>query len=169
MGLCYINKIKRGAILKDQTDYRILIIQGSEDMASQYIPMMNCIFTAQKIGVLVDACVLGAKESTFLQQATDLTNGSYLRLPKYQKSLLQQLFTVFLPSKDCRKQLNIPLQNQVDFRASCFCHRNTINTGYVCSVCLSIFCEFKAICTTCGTKFRVPRPKKRKTKKNGQQ
>ena len=29
----------------------------------------------------------------------------------------------------------------VDFRASCFCHKRTIDTGFVCSVCLSIFCQ----------------------------
>lgn len=167
MALCYINKAKKQMPINDQTDYRVLVIQGSEDTASQYIPMMNCIFTAQKIGVIVDACVISKKESTFLQQATDLTNGCYLRLADaFQKAILQQLFTVFLPDRESRKLLNISLQNDVDFRASCFCHRKTIDTGYVCSVCLSIFCEFLPICTTCGTKFHVPRPKKSKKIKN---
>lgn len=166
MALCYINKAKKGITVNDQIDYRVLVIQGAEDTASQYIPMMNCIFTAQKIGVVVDACVISKKESTFLQQATDLTNGSYLRLSEiFQKAILQQLFTVFLPDRETRKLLNVSLQNDVDFRASCFCHRRTIDTGYVCSVCLSIFCEFLPICTTCGTKFHVPRPKKSKRKK----
>ncbi|AEO61736.1 hypothetical protein MYCTH_2312237 [Thermothelomyces thermophilus ATCC 42464] len=46
-----------------------------------------------------------------------------------------------------------PSADAVDFRAACFCHRNVIDTGYVCSVCLSIFCEVPpgGECLTCGT------------------
>lgn len=166
LALCYINRAKKETTFQNNIDYRILIIQGTDDAPSQYIPMMNCIFSAQKIGVLVDACVLSKSKSMFLQQATDLTNGSYLHLgEEFQRGILQHLFTVFLPDKETRKILNIPLQNEVDFRASCFCHRNTIDTGYVCSVCLSIFCSFLPICSTCGTKFQLPRLKKSKRKR----
>jgi transcription initiation factor TFIIH subunit 3 len=44
----------------------------------------------------------------------------------------------------------------VDYRASCFCHKTIIDTGYICSVCLSIFCKanMKAPqCLTCGAPF----------------
>ncbi|KAH6623020.1 transcription factor Tfb4-domain-containing protein [Chaetomium tenue] len=46
-----------------------------------------------------------------------------------------------------------PSADAVDFRAACFCHRNVIDTGFVCSVCLSIFCEVPdgGECLTCGT------------------
>ncbi|KAK4101060.1 transcription factor Tfb4 [Parathielavia hyrcaniae] len=46
-----------------------------------------------------------------------------------------------------------PSADAVDFRAACFCHRNVVNTGFVCSVCLSIFCEVPpgGECLTCGT------------------
>ncbi len=46
-----------------------------------------------------------------------------------------------------------PSAEAVDFRAACFCHRNVVDTGYVCSVCLSIFCEVPpgGECLTCGT------------------
>jgi transcription initiation factor TFIIH subunit 3 len=45
----------------------------------------------------------------------------------------------------------------VDFRAACFCHRNVVDTGFVCSVCLSIFCEVPddGECLTCGTKLAL--------------
>lgn len=42
---------------------------------------------------------------------------------------------------------------QVDFRAACFCHRQLIDIGYVCSVCLSVFCSFTPICSTCDCNF----------------
>jgi transcription initiation factor TFIIH subunit 3 len=45
----------------------------------------------------------------------------------------------------------------LDYRAACFCHKQPVDTGWVCSVCLSIFCRqgsksLKA-CATCGTAF----------------
>jgi transcription initiation factor TFIIH subunit 3 len=53
--------------------------------------------------------------------------------------------------------LNSPSAETVDFRAACFCHRRVVDTGYVCSVCLSIFCEVpeEAECLTCGTKLQL--------------
>jgi len=46
-----------------------------------------------------------------------------------------------------------PSTGSVDFRASCFCHQKLIDTGYVCSVCLSVFCAQTKTCTTCDAKF----------------
>ncbi|KAK0704710.1 transcription factor Tfb4-domain-containing protein [Lasiosphaeris hirsuta] len=50
-----------------------------------------------------------------------------------------------------------PSADTVDFRAACFCHRNVIDTGFVCSICLSIFCEVPdgGECLTCGTKLAL--------------
>ncbi|KAK3315104.1 transcription factor Tfb4-domain-containing protein [Apodospora peruviana] len=50
-----------------------------------------------------------------------------------------------------------PSADVVDFRAACFCHRNVVDTGYVCSICLSIFCEVPegGECLTCGTKLKL--------------
>ena len=47
-------------------------------------------------------------------------------------------------------------ETQVDYRAACFCHRDLIEIGFVCSVCLSIFCQFSPICSTCETAFNLP-------------
>ncbi|KAK3387194.1 transcription factor Tfb4-domain-containing protein [Podospora didyma] len=53
--------------------------------------------------------------------------------------------------------LVMPSVDSVDFRAACFCHRNVIDTGFVCSICLSIFCEVPqgGECLTCGTKLKL--------------
>ena len=48
--------------------------------------------------------------------------------------------------------VSIP-KSHVDFRAACFCHRQLIDIGFVCSVCLSVFCSFTPICTTCDCNF----------------
>ncbi|XP_049722398.1 general transcription factor IIH subunit 3 isoform X3 [Elephas maximus indicus] len=142
---------------------RILVIKAAEDSALQYMNFMNVIFAAQKQSILIDACVLDS-DSGLLQQACDITGGLYLKVPQ-MPSLLQYLLWVFLPDQDQRSQLILPPPIHVDYRAACFCHRNLIEIGYVCSVCLSIFCNFSPICTTCETAFKISLPPVLKAKK----
>lgn len=52
---------------------RVLVLQASEDAHGSYNAMMNCIFSAHRSSIPVDACVLGAKDSSFLQQASFIT------------------------------------------------------------------------------------------------
>lgn len=77
--LCYINRT-----VKSSTDVRvqarILVLAVSDDLRSQSIPMMNCIFSAQKSGIPIDVCALTSGDSLFLNQAADLTQGIYLRV-----------------------------------------------------------------------------------------
>jgi len=156
LALCYINRfIKEKPHIKP----RILVIQVSPDPSSQYIPVMNCIFSAQKQFIPVDACVLASQDSGFLQQAVHITGGIYLK-PALQNGLAQYLLTCFLADHYARKYLTLPSISKVDYRASCFCHKKVIDIGYVCSVCLSIFCDFSPVCSTCGAKFAIPKLKK---------
>ncbi|POI34673.1 hypothetical protein CIB84_001576 [Bambusicola thoracicus] len=97
-------------------------------------------------------------------QACDITGGIYLKVP-HLPSLLQYLLWVFLPDQEQRSQLVLPPPVHVDYRAACFCHRNLIEIGYVCSVCLSIFCNFSPICSTCETAFKISLPPVMKAKK----
>jgi len=152
LALCYINRIsKENRFIKP----RILVLQISPDVSSQYIPVMNCIFSAQKKSVPVDACMLTNNDSTFLQQASHITGGIFIK-PAHQDGLLQYLLSCFLADRFTRCYLNMPTQNRVDYRASCFCHKKVIDVGFVCSVCLSIFCELRAVCSTCDAKFALP-------------
>lgn len=128
---------------------------------------------------VTDPTQTSSKSSTvFLQQASDATHGIFIhaRLTPPSSShaptnalqstvassaLLTYLLTSFLPSPSSRLHLITPTRIDVDFRAACFCHRNIIPIGYVCSICLSIFCELslEAIdregCLTCGTKLTM--------------
>ncbi|NXW50422.1 TF2H3 factor, partial [Nyctiprogne leucopyga] len=139
------------------------VIKAAEDSAFQYMNFMNVIFAAQKQSILIDACVLDS-DSGLLQQACDITGGIYLKVP-HMPSLLQYLLWVFLPDQEQRSQLVLPPPIHVDYRAACFCHRNLIEIGYVCSVCLSIFCNFSPICSTCETAFKISLPPVMKAKK----
>lgn len=128
---------------------------------------MNAIFSAQKMGVVLDSIVLTSDaDSSFLQQASYITKGINMK-PVRQEGLIQYLLNVFIVNTQLRKNwINLPLQGAVDFRASCFETKQSIDQGYVCSVCLSVFSNFIPICSTCGAKLltllardmQVPRP-----------
>ncbi|XP_071619162.1 general transcription factor IIH subunit 3 isoform X3 [Heliangelus exortis] len=158
-----INKMSKGVKANEEMKSRILVIKAAEDSALQYMNFMNVIFAAQKQSILIDACVLDS-DSGLLQQACDITGGIYLKVP-HMPSLLQYLLWVFLPDQEQRSQLVLPPPVHVDYRAACFCHRNLIEIGYVCSVCLSIFCNFSPICSTCETAFKISLPPVMKAKK----
>jgi transcription initiation factor TFIIH subunit 3 len=114
---------------------RILIVSVSGDLANQYIPVMNSIFAAQRKKIPIDILKL-AGDTVLLQQASDATGGVYMK-PDRPEGLLQYLMMAFLPDVPARSSLIVPTVSGVDFRAACFCHRNVVDIGYVCSVCLS--------------------------------
>ncbi|CAH0555092.1 unnamed protein product [Brassicogethes aeneus] len=163
MALCYIARMQRIKSPGIKINSRILLVTGSSDSASQYMNYMNVFFTAQKHNVVIDVCALD-QHLSLLQQGCDITGGLYLKLPQLQ-GLLQYLLWVFLPEPPIREKLVLPPPVKVDYRAACFCHRELIDIGFVCSVCLSIFCKFSPICTTCHTVFKMPGPLAVKQKK----
>lgn len=168
-----------GASNDDELQSRILIISvsGSSDSAHQYIPVMNSIFACQRLHIPIDVCKLSG-DAVFLQQACDATKGVYMSLAE-PRGLLQYLMMAFLPDQRSRQHLVLPTRVDVDFRAACFCHRRVVDVGFVCSICLSIFCEPPPdnACLTCGTPLDVsdygakpaliPRKKKKKKRLNG--
>ncbi|KAK2746341.1 RNA polymerase II transcription factor B subunit 4 [Myotisia sp. PD_48] len=131
---------------------RILIISVSSatDSANQYIPIMNSIFACQRLHIPIDICKVSG-DAVFLQQACDATRGVYVDV-QHPRGFLQYLMLAFLPDQRARHHLILPTHVDVDFRAACFCHRNVVDVGFVCSICLSIFCEPPegGECLTCG-------------------
>lgn len=179
---------------------RILVLSVSDSAASQYIPTMNAVFAASHAGIPIDILSLYGS-ATFLQQASYITRGTFLEATSPQ-GLLTYLMFGFASAIDTRQtvtttttgagqagtraavdgtstgleQLIGPSTAGVDFRAACFCHRRVVDTGFVCSICLSIFCEVPdgGECYTCENKLAlgrygarpavVPRRKKKKRK-----
>ncbi|KAJ4483225.1 transcription factor Tfb4-domain-containing protein [Lentinula aciculospora] len=163
--LCYINRLTldfnastanatEGLEPLTLSDPRILILSVSPDQTAFYIPVMNSIFSAQKLKVTIDACQIYGPETVFLQQAAHLTGGSYIYLER-RDALLQYLTMAFLPPPSIRQTISVPTQDKIDFRAACFCHKNIVDVGFVCSVCLSVFCQPVPVCSTCRTKFPI--------------
>ncbi|CAH2037013.1 unnamed protein product, partial [Thlaspi arvense] len=152
MALCYIQRVFRSGHLHPQP--RILCLQGSPDGPEQYVAVMNSIFSAQRLMVPIDSCYIGTQSSAFLQQASYITGGVH-HTPKQLDGLFQYLTTIFATDLHSRGFVQLPKPVGVDFRASCFCHKKTIDMGYICSVCLSIFCEHHKKCSTCGLNLMV--------------
>ncbi|KAI8802445.1 TFIIH subunit Tfb4/p34 [Cladochytrium replicatum] len=170
LALTYINRIRREDETRT-TQARVLTISVSPDAADQYIPIMNCIFSAQKSvphfeqrsgerlntfiqGIKLDVCKVYGPESVFMPQAAHITGGVFLEIT-HRDELLQHLLYAFLAEPSIRTTLSLPGKDEVDFRAACFCHKKIVEVGFVCSVCLSIFCSYVPVCTTCRTKFSL--------------
>lgn len=128
---------------------------------------MNVFFTAQKQGVVIDVCTLDQHLSLLQQgcditgglylkvpQLQGLLQ--YLLVTMLQNLHTHKIFDinylindliliinnccfqwVFLPEPPIREKLVLPPPVKVDYRAACFCHRELIDIGFVCSVCLS--------------------------------
>ncbi|ODV63844.1 TFIIH/NER complex subunit TFB4 [Ascoidea rubescens DSM 1968] len=154
LALTYINKLK---MLDDSLSIkaRIIIMGISDDSSLQYIPLMNCIFAAQKMRIPIDVCKFSSK-STFLQQASDTTNGIYSFINDNEiDGIIQYLSTTFFIDPSLRKYIILPTDVNIDFRASCFLTGEVVDIGYVCSVCLCILSRIPEnnICPTCDSKF----------------
>lgn len=135
-----------------------------DSYSSQYMKLINCFFAAQKINVLIDACSINLCQEavpvsvsleeqitpSVLQQGCDLTGGRYMRIHKVA-SILQYLFWCLTPSLTERQQYVLPPKYKIAPPAACFCHRKPLEFGFVCSVCLSIFCQFMPFCSTCNS------------------
>lgn len=175
--LCVVNRARASHSARTSANAtplqaRVLTLLAGGDDPAQYVSVMNCFFSAQRMKVPIDACVVGGENarSTYFQQAAFLTKGAYFR-PANSDALLQTLLTVFLPDQLSREFLAMPVPGEVDFRASCFETRKVIDNGYTCSVCLSTFDvsvkKSAAMCPVCGARFAVKAPsgKKRAVRK----
>lgn len=141
---------------------RILLVQVSEDNVSDYVAMMNCIVAAQKLGTPIDCCNLNRNRSNMLQQACFTTDGVYAHITEIDR-LLCIMIVSFLPSLYSRSFLCMSKVHEVDFRASCFCHHELIDRGFICPVCLAsklncgisliVFCKKAPTCPMCRTRF----------------
>eukprot|EP00890_Picochlorum_soloecismus_P001811 jgi/Picsp_1/2630/NSC_00860-R1_general transcription factor iih subunit 3-like len=165
--LCHIRKQKqlsngqhvvdgnRGSLrVEESENSRILSIVTSRDDTSHYLSFMNAVFGAQRENVTIDACIMTKNDSSLFQQGCLLSKGFYFK-PRMLDMLLQYLLTAYVAEPSSRGRLRYPARKGVDFRASCFCHKKPLDIGFVCSVCLSVFCQEYEACLTCGSEFKT--------------
>ena len=152
LALCHINRVKRGL---PKLRSRILLLSASPDSSSSYVPFMNCIFSAHKLSLPLDALVLHPLDSLYLQQAASITSGVYVHPSSstQRDALLPLLLLHFLPDPVTRQQLTHAGQVEVDYRAVCFCHGRSVSQAMVCPVCLAVYCTATPRCPMCDSAF----------------
>lgn len=156
LALTYINKRQHTSTTSIKT--RILIVNVTQDTHLKYIPIMNSIFAAQKLHIPIDVAQLSTtQDSTFLQQASDATNGVYLKIETTKTALIQYLTTVFFLDPSIRPIVIAPSNGDIDFRASCYLTGKIVDMGFVCSVCLCILSLIPndRKCPACESEFEA--------------
>lgn len=133
---------------------RILIVSTNDEDDIKYIPIMNCIFTAQRMKVSIDVAKLGHTNSSYLQQASDATSGVYLHIED-PRGIIQVLSTAFFVEPSIRPFIILPTNSNVNYRASCFITGKSVDLGYVCSICICIMSVIpeSGSCPACKSVF----------------
>ena len=144
------------------TATRIIVLTASSVETYDFVNCMNCAFAAQKLSFVVDVIDCSQSNSPSLRQLSHHTNGWYLNLsPSESKrgSLSHALLYYFSSPYQARSKVSPPPPVANDMRTICICHNRLISTGYVCSVCLSVFCDETGkpkFCSACDSRVYIP-------------
>jgi hypothetical protein len=163
MALCLLNREAKeaslGGTIVHAPETRIVVVTATRIFPHEFVSCMNCAFAAQKMGVVVDVVDYSQSSTPELLQLVHQTNGWYLALSPaggQQGSFAHALLTHFVACASARRNLNPPSCPATDMRTICFCHQNNlISIGFVCSVCLSVFCEKRNVCIACNSKVSL--------------
>jgi len=151
LALCSLNA-RRGALAGSPASTRLVCFHSSPDPLGQYIAFNNGARSAHHMGVVIDSVVLGAMPSVFLQQAAHQTGGLYLHpATELHKGLLHYFLHLLLPPAELRTEIHLPPRTSVNLKAHCLCHKRFCETAFMCTTCLSLWCQASAVCPACST------------------
>ncbi|KAI5190778.1 transcription initiation factor TFIIH subunit 3 [Nematocida sp. AWRm77] len=122
---------------REKEEGRIILFSSEES----YFNMIKCAFTARKLHIPV-YCVI-SKEGLVSQMA-EVFQGSSFFLSSGES------FFAYLVGT-----LAYELGNTLVSKSKrlCMCHNNEIQIGYLCPICLGLYCKFVPLCRHCKTKF----------------
>ena len=138
-GVCFI---KKGKIVVFETSERF------SDFSKQHVQLSNCGWALEG-RIVVDLVSLGGETSAALSSLSIKSGGVQVAVGHMQAVLFHVVHQAqgLVKTPDTKSAMHMG--------AVCICHGNPLNCGYVCSVCLAIFCsESSAICAVCGSRFR---------------
>ncbi|CAB3402751.1 unnamed protein product [Caenorhabditis bovis] len=140
---------------ENEPTVRAVVIGMTSFFGGEHGPLMNLFFSAAKQNICVDVVSLGEDATGgVLQQAADITGGLFLHASR-PSELLPMLMTHVLAAPSLRSAFPQPSLDAVDYRASCACHHQLVSVGWVCSVCLSVLCQYMPICKVCKAVFKI--------------
>lgn len=119
---------------------------------------MNLFFAARQHRIKISVASFsstGTIAVPILQQACDITGGTHLMIDNPQ--LFGQSITKYLliNSYECDDVFSLNQSNLVDYRATCTCHSQLLDMGWVCTICLTVQCNTNkpTKCLCCNTPF----------------
>jgi hypothetical protein len=140
---------------------RIIVFECSRetvDFSSQSVALSNCGWSTGNCRVHVVSLGSDSPSSNLLLVCSK-TGG--VHIPRSMTGLggkLVQSMLFHLCAADdsvTRVMKTRPQSNRTHMGTTCVCHNKPMDKGYVCSICLAIYCsETGAICGVCGSRFR---------------
>lgn len=159
--MCFLNK---HAVA--QNPGRVIVFDCSidpTDFASQSVSLSNCGWAAvgeqSPLARIHTVSLASESPASALLALTAKTGGVNIpfSLVQSQGSMLQSLFFHLASPSECVDKLlkTRPQPASVHMGTVCVCHNRSIDKGYVCSICLGIYCSDSAgICAVCGSRIR---------------
>jgi len=158
MAACFVKKhssIHRGRILLFDTS------SSAGGLAKQSVEISNCGWALSQVPLVpcVDVVSLGGpKTAAVLVNLVKKTRGTLITpsLTRSPASVLQSLlFLSTTQSEGVLKSTQPKTTDASDMGAVCTCHANPLECGYICSVCLAVYCsEASGVCAVCGSRIR---------------
>ncbi|KAI1721197.1 transcription factor tfb4 domain-containing protein [Ditylenchus destructor] len=143
---------------------RIVIINLAADLSNEQNTLMNLFFSANQHSMEVDVAFL-TNPVPILQQACDITSGTHMIVDTPHRLIQYLMQNCLGGSRECRDAFSMWKEEDIDYRTTCHCHNKLVNIGWVCSVCLSVHCQFQPFCATCNVVFSLPAGQKRVRKR----
>ena len=139
---------------------RIIVFECSReavDFSSQSVALSNCGWSAGECKVHVVSLASDTPSSNLVSVCTK-TGGVHIpySLTVGGKLIQSLLFHLATPDEGVVKLLKVrPQSSRTHMGTTCVCHNKPMDKGYVCSICLAIYCaETGGICSVCGSRFR---------------
>ena len=161
--ICALQKLKTNNTNKQyKMDSRIIMVHNSEMEKNIYGKLMNCIFVLDSRNIVLDVIDLYNKDPyEYLKQAALKQKGVHFNLSPADSGMFQYLCAGLLISNSERNSsCKMPYKVEIEYKGSCSCHNAQVDVGYVCSVCLGVYCgeSFKkhkdaGICVFCKERF----------------
>ncbi|KAI5180104.1 transcription initiation factor TFIIH subunit 3 [Nematocida sp. AWRm80] len=122
---------------KEKDSSRILLFCSDESPFN----FIKCAFTSKKYSIPISCVVL---KDSFVISLPEM-----LKEPIYTLSSKEPLFNYLMNMISLN--LNRPLTDST--RKVCICHQKEVTIGYLCPVCLGLYCKFVPLCKHCKIRF----------------
>jgi hypothetical protein len=141
---------------------RVILFEHSLDpteFSSQSVSLSNCAWAANQIAARIHLVSLGTHSpSASLVSLCHKTGGTHIVFSHTQTlgELVQALLFHLTARESVASLLKVrPAPSTQHMGAVCACHNKLLDKGYVCSICLSIYCaETAGTCAVCGSRIR---------------